>query len=444
MTICTQCGQDNPEGFRFCGACATPLEGPTGQARELRKTVTAVFCDVVGSTPLGERLDPEVLRAVLGEYFAVMREVAESHGGRVSKFIGDAVVAVFGVPQLHEDDALRAVRAADEMRARLAMLNTSLRARWDVEIETRMGVCTGEVVAGADDDVLLGDVMNTAARLEQAAAPGEILVADETYVLVRDAVIAEPLELTVKGKSSALRIWRLSHVDGAAAGHRRRFDRPLVGRERELRLLNEVFGRARADRGLQLVTVIGEPGIGKSRLLAEFEQNLDQGGENVTRLRGQCLAYGDGIGFWPLAEIVKQHLSITQTTSELDAGVRLAAAVEGMEDAPWLRARLAPLIGLPGEVGDREEVFTAWQRYFDEIADRTPLVLVFEDLHWADAALLAFLQHLLEWSADAPLLVLCTARPELLDAHAGWAGGAANATTLALRPLDHDETTRLG
>jgi class 3 adenylate cyclase/tetratricopeptide (TPR) repeat protein len=415
----------------------------TTPTREVRKIVTAVFCDVVGSTTLGERLDPEVLRRVLGEYFAVMREVAESHGGQVAKFIGDAVLAVFGLPQLHEDDALRAVRTADEMRARLEALNVSLRARWNVELETRMGVCTGEVVSGADDDVVLGDVMNTAARLEQQAGPGEILVADQTYALVRDAVVADPLELGVKGKSAPLRAWRLLRVDPGAAGHRRRFDRPLVGRERELRLLEEVLGRALEQRGLQLVTLIGEPGIGKSRLLAEFEHNLERRGERVTCLRGQCLAYGDGIGFWPVAEIVKQHLSITQTTSEHDARMRLAAAVDGMQDAPWLRARLAPLVGLPGEAGEREEVFTAWQRFFDEIADRTPLVLVFEDLHWADPALFAFLEYLVEWSADAPLLVLCTARAELLDTQPGWAGGATNATRLALRPLDEGEMGRL-
>ena len=443
VTICTRCAAASPEGFQFCGTCGAPLTRAGTPAREVRKTVTAVFCDVVGSTPLGERLDPEILREVLGEYFAEMREVAESHGGRVEKFVGDAVLAVFGVPQLHEDDALRAVRAADEMRARLVVLNSSLKARWDVELETRMGVCTGEVVTGADDEVLLGDVMNTAARLEQHADPAEILIADETYVLVRDAVVAEPLELAVKGKSAPLRAWRLGRVDRDAAGHRRRFDRPLVGRERELRLLDEVFGRARDDRGLQLVTLIGEPGIGKSRLLAEFEQNLERRGERVQCLHGHCLAYGDGIGFWPLSEIVKQHLSITQTTGEDDARVRLSAAVEGMQDAPWLRARLAALIGLAGEAGERDEVFTAWQRFFDEVADRTPLVLVFEDLHWADPALLAFLKHLVEWSADAPLLVLCTARAELFDLNTEWAGGAANATTLALRPLDDVETARL-
>jgi predicted ATPase/class 3 adenylate cyclase len=443
VTVCTQCAQVNPDGFQFCGACAAPLVAATAPAREVRKTVTALFCDVVGSTPLGERLDPEDLRSVMGRYFTEMRVTAEGHGGQVVKFIGDAVLAVFGIPQLHEDDALRAVRAAGEMRTRLVDLNESLRAEWSVELETRMGVCTGEVVVGAGDQVVLGDVMNTAARLEQAAEPGQILIGDETWTLVRDAVTGESVDLAVKGKAAPVRAWRLRAVGGELAGHRRRFDRPLVGREREVRMLKEAFGRAVEENRLQLVTIIGEPGIGKSRLVAELEESLEGGTEAVACRRGRCLAYGDGIGFRPLAEIVKEHLEIAETDSEERARARLALAVEGMQDAPWLRARLAPLLGLPGEAGQRDEVFSAWQRFFDEVAARTPLVLVIEDLHWADPAMLAFVQHLAEWSTGAPILVACTARPELFDAHSSWAGGLANATTLALRPLNHDDTTRL-
>jgi class 3 adenylate cyclase len=423
-------------------ACAASLvvEPPP---REVRKTVTAVFCDVVGSTTLGERLDPEVLRSVMARYFDVMRSAVEGHGGTVSKFIGDAVVGVFGVPQLHEDDALRAVRAAVEMQTRLVDLNASLRSDWDGALEARIGVCTGEVVVGADDQALLGDVMNTAARLEAAAQPGGILVADETWRLVADAVSGEPVDLEVRGKAAPVRAWRLAGVNQGASGHERRFDRPLVGRDRELRTLQDAFARAAADRELQLVTITGEPGIGKTRLVAEFEAALDALDQPVTRLRGRCLAYGDGIGFWPLAEAVKQHFGIDETDSEDEARARLAAGVEGMQDAPWLRARLAPLVGLPGEAGDRDEVFTAWQRFFDEVAARTPLVLVFEDLHWADPAMLAFIPHLGEWSVGVSILVICTARPELLDQHPNWAGGLANAATLALRPLSHDDTTRL-
>ena len=306
-----------------------------------------------------------------------------------------------------------------------------------------MGVCTGEVVVGGDDQVVLGDVMNTAARLEQAAEPGEILVADETWVLVCDAVAGESVDLVVKGKAAPVRAWRLRAVGREVSGHERRFDRPLVGREREVRILQEAFARAVEENRLQLVTIIGEPGIGKSRLLAELEEWLEGRAEAVACRRGRCLAYGDGIGFWPLAEIVKQQLEIAETDSEDQARARLAAAVEGMQDAPWLRARLAPLVGLAGEAGQREEVFTAWQRFFDEVAARTPLVLVIEDLHWADPAMLAFVQHLVEWSTGVPILLACTARPELFDAHPSWAGGLANATTLALRPLNRDDTTRL-
>jgi class 3 adenylate cyclase len=443
VTICTQCAQVNPDGFQFCGACAAPLVSATASAREVRKTVTALFCDVVGSTPLAERLDPEDLRSVMGRYFTEMRKTAEGHGGQVVKFIGDAVLAVFGIPQLHEDDALRAVRAAVEMRMRLVHLNKSLRVEWSVELETRMGVCTGEVVVGGGDQVLLGDVMNTAARLEQAAEPGQILVGDETWALVRDAVTGESVDLAVKGKAAPVRAWRLRAVGRKLAGHQRRSDRPLVGRAREVRILKEAFARGVEESRLQLVTIIGEPGIGKSRLVAEFEKSLEGGAEAVACRRGRCLAYGDGIGFWPLAEIVKQHLEIVETDSEERARARLARAVEGMQDAPWLSARLAPLVGLPGEGGQREEVFSAWQRFFDEVAARTPLVLVIEDLHWADPAMLAFVQHLAEWSTGVPILVVGTARPELFDAHSTWAGGLANATTLALRPLNREDTTRL-
>jgi class 3 adenylate cyclase len=395
MTVCAQCGQDNPDGFRFCGTCAAPLVAEV-PSREVRKTVTAVFCDVVGSTTLGERLDAEVLRSVMARYFDVMRGAVEGHGGTVSKFIGDAVVGVFGVPQLHEDDALRAVRGAVEMQTRLVDLNVSLRVDWDVTLEARIGVSTGEVVVGSDDEALLGDVMNTAARLEAAAQPGGILVGDETWVLVADAVTGEPVDLVVKGKAVPVRAWRLGSVSQDALGHARRFDRPLVGRARELRVLTDTFARAVADRELQLVTITGEPGIGKTRLVAEFEASLDQRAETVTALRGRCLAYGDGIGFWPLAEAVKQHLAIDEASSESEVRAQLAAAVEGMPDAPWLRARLGPLVGLAGEVADRGEVFTAWQRFFDEIAAIRSLVLVFEDLHWADPAMLAFVST--SWS----------------------------------------------
>jgi class 3 adenylate cyclase len=443
VTSCTACGQENPEGFRFCGACAAPLGAAAEPTREVRKTVTAVFCDVVGSTPLGERLDPEVLRRVLLRYFDEMRAVVESHGGHVVKFIGDAVVGVFGVPQVHEDDALRAVRAAREMRTRLAVLNESLLTEWDVELEARTGISTGEVVVGADDEVLLGDVMNTAARLETAAEPGEILIAAETYSLVRDAIVAQPLELALKGKALPVAAWRLDSVTEGAAGRRRRFDRPLVGRELELRRLEDLFEQAVANSGLQLITIVGEPGIGKSRFVAEFEQRLDAAATPVTRRRGQCLAYGNGIGLSPFAEIVKAQLGIGELDTEDQVRARLTAVVEGMVDAPWLRAQLAPLLGLPGEAAEREEVFAAWVRFLDELAARGPLVLIVEDLHWADTALLAFVEYLAQWSTDVPILVICTARPELFERHMAWAGGLANTTTIALRPLGEDDTLQL-
>src|SRR6185437_8279676 len=260
VIVCPSCGRENPADARFCNACGADLAAAEPAAREYRKVVTVLFCDVVGSTALGESTDPEALCTLLGRYFDGMKAIVERHGGSVEKFIGDAVMAVFGVPQLHEDDALRAVRAAVEMRDALP----------EIGVQARIGVNTGEVVVGTAERLATGDAVNVAARLEQAAGAGEVLLGPETAGLVRDAVETEELQLELKGKSEPLVAHRLISLQAQAPAFARRFDAPLVGRERELRRLQEAFGQAVADSSCQLFTVLGSAGVGKSRLTAEF------------------------------------------------------------------------------------------------------------------------------------------------------------------------------
>jgi class 3 adenylate cyclase/tetratricopeptide (TPR) repeat protein len=412
MTTCPNCGQENPEGSRFCNACGAELTREAA-TREYRKVVTVLFCDVVGSTALGESTDPEALRTLLGRYFDEMKAIVERHGGAVEKFIGDAVMAVFGVPQVHEDDALRAVRAAVEMRQALPQIG----------IRGRIGVNTGEVVVGTAERLATGDAVNVAARLEQAAEAGEILLGAETAQLVRDAVETEPTEpLELKGKSEPLVAHRLLALHEEAPAFARRLDAPLVGRERELRRLEEAFGQAAADRSCQLFTILGSAGVGKSRLAAELTESL----EGARVLRGRCLPYGEGITYWPAIEVVKQ----LPPPPEL-----------GLEPAA-----VTPLEGLLGEeqaVSAREEIPWAFRKLLEAAAASSPVVVVFDDIHWAEPTFLDLIEHVADLSREAPLLLLCLARPELLDRRPGWGGGKLNATTVLLEPLSATQTDEL-
>jgi class 3 adenylate cyclase/tetratricopeptide (TPR) repeat protein len=401
MPRCAQCGQENPDGFRFCGKCGVALAEPA-PTRETRKTVTLLFCDVSGSTALGERLDPETLRRVMRRYFEEISAVIARHGGTVEKFVGDAVMAVFGVPQVREDDALRAVRAAAEIRESLPPVAAEL----GVELVFRTGVNTGEVMVGDGQTLATGDAVNVAARLEQAAAPGEILIGAQTLRLVRDAVESEPVEpLTVRGKAEALPAHRLLAVRPGAAGLERRLDAPLIGRERELRQLRDVFERAVEEQRCYLFTLLGPAGVGKSRLIHEFLRAAAGGG---TIVRGRCLPYGEGITFYPLVEVLMQ---LGET----------AAAV------------LARVIG--GGTASAGELFFEVRRLFERCASDRPLIVVLDDLHWAEPTLLDLLDHIADMSREAPILLLCIARPELLEERGSWAGGKLNATTALLEPL---------
>jgi class 3 adenylate cyclase/tetratricopeptide (TPR) repeat protein len=396
---CASCGAENREEARFCDACGAVLA--IEPVREQRKVVTVLFCDVTGSTALGESLDPEALRAVMARYFEVARVAIERHGGTLEKFIGDAVMAVFGVPTVREDDALRAVRAAQELREA-------------VEIDVRIGVNTGEVVTGSGDSLVTGDAVNVAARLEQAAAPGEVLIGAGTYVLVRDAVEVELLPpIDAKGKSQPVTAYRLGSVTGDVA-RVRRADAQLVGREREQRLLTDAWERATSEQASALFSILGSAGVGKSRLAAEFIGGLD-----ATVLRGSCLSYGDGITYWPVVEVVKQLLGTSP---------------------PPDRA-IAALLGEGQATAD--DIAFAVRKLFEASAAERPLVVVLDDLHWAEPTFLDLVEHIADWSRGAPILLLCLARPDLLELRAGWGGGKLNATTVLLEPLSATESDQL-
>jgi class 3 adenylate cyclase/tetratricopeptide (TPR) repeat protein len=397
MAPCPSCGHENPDDASFCNACATPLS-PTKIAREQRKVVTVLFCDLVGSTALGESTDPEALRARMRRYFEDLRATVERHGGVVEKFVGDAVMAVFGIPASHEDDALRAVRAASEMRAAIA----------EHGLEARIGVNTGEVVVGGEGETLVtGDAVNVAARLEQAARAGETLIGAETRLLVRDAVMLEAVEpLALKGKSKPIEAFRLFEVFDDAAPHARRLETPLVGRERERQRLWRDYEDAVADRTCRLFTLLGPAGIGKSRLVADF---LERVGDSADVLRGRCLSYGEGITYWPLVEIL--------------------IAVGAEPDS---------VIGT-----SPPETQLAFRRLLESRAAEQPQVVVIDDLQWAEPVFVDLVEHVADLSRDAPIFLLCIARTELLDSRPDWGGGKFNAASLLLEPLGAEECAEL-
>ena len=394
MTVCADCAHENSDAARFCEACGHVLAVGAG---EHRKLVSVLFCDVVGSTALGESTDAEALRALLARYFERMKTVIERHGGTVEKFIGDAVMAVFGVPVVHEDDALRACRAALEMREAFA----------DLGIEGRIGVSTGEVVTGSEERLATGDALNVAARLQQAAAPGEVLIAAPTRELAAGALDVDRVEpLVVKGKREPVAAFRLL---GARAAVERRHDTSFVGRERELAAIAEAWGRAVSDQRCELVTIVGDAGLGKSRLAAEVLGSIE-----ARIVHGRCLPYGVGVTYWPVVEVVKQ--------------------LGALPSDPAAAAAIRSLVG-ESETGTSAEVIAWGLRKLLE--EQAPLVVVLDDIQWGEETFLDLIEHVALLSSGAPLLLLCMARPELLDSRPTWP------VAVRLGPLNDSDVARL-
>jgi class 3 adenylate cyclase/tetratricopeptide (TPR) repeat protein len=411
--------------------------------------VSVLFCDLVGFTATSEASDPEDVQARIERYHRKLRAQIEAYGGTVEKFIGDAVMAVFGAPISHEDDPERAVRAGLEILRAIGELNEEDPG---LDLSVRVGVNTGEAVVALQarpeqgEGMVAGDVVNTAARIQAAAPVGAVAVGEETFRQTERVILYEPLPAAdAKGKAEPIALYRAIEPRGRfGADLIRTHDSPFVGREVEKTLLQGLFERSVRDSSVQLVTLVGEPGVGKSRLVAELFAYLDESPELITWRQGRCLPYGEGITFWALGEILKAHAGIYESDAPDSAARKLDLMLADTEERPWLRARLLPLLGIDsGQAPSRDESFTAWLRFIEQIAATGPTVIVVEDLHWADPALLDFLAHLAEWSQGVPLLLVCTARPELFEKHSAWAGGLRNVQTISLSPLSEAETSLL-
>ena len=454
MQACPYCGEENADQARFCSSCGAALSAPAAVGGEERKIVSVLFVDLVGFTAKSDRADPEDVRATLRVYHERLKREIERFGGTVEKFVGDAVMAVFGAPVSHEDDAMRAVLATLRILEAIDELNDE---RPELELSVRAAVNTGEAVVtlGArperGEGFVTGDVVNTASRLQTEAPVGGIVVGELTYGATRGQIEYEAMDpVRVKGKEEPLAIWRAVGARGRfGVDVEQRTQVPLIGRDHELGLLRELFGRVTRDQAVQLVTVVGEPGVGKSRLVWEFQRYLDDLPDLAYWRQGRCLPYGEGITFWALGEVVKSHAGILENDAPEEAAAKLELTVSSLVEEPkerdWIRSRLQPLVGLGEEAQatEREESFSAWRTFIEAIASQEPFVLVIEDMHWADPAMLAFVEHLADWSSGVPLFVLCTARPELYERDPAWGGGKRNHTAVSLSPLSPDETSRL-
>ena len=453
---CERCGADSPDGFQFCGACGAPLPHPKRPGRkEERKVISALFCDVVGSTERAEGVDPEDVHRVLVPYYQRVRSELVRFGGTVEKFIGDAVVGFFGAPRTYGDDPERAVRAALAVRDTIAELNEG---DPELDLHVRLGVATGQALVSLDarasegEAMAWGDVNNTAARLQSAAPIDAILVDEATYRATRHAIeygVAEPIR--AKGKAEPILVWK-----AVAARARRGIDlaqigsEPLVGRGDDVSLLMRTLNRVGRQRSPELVTIVGEAGVGKSRLVVEFFRKVELSPVLITWRQARSSPYGDGFTFWALGEIVKAQAGILETDTAPTVAEKLGRAVRDVvvdtSEAARIEASLGLLVGIGSTTaihGDgRQVAFAAWRRFLEAVAYRRTLVLVFEDIHWADGGLLDFIEYLLEWSRNRRILIVCTTRPELTEKRPTW-GGGENATQLALEPLATEQIAEL-
>jgi class 3 adenylate cyclase/tetratricopeptide (TPR) repeat protein len=450
--VCPHCGNATAEDARFCSSCGTSLDAdprPAAEPFEERRIVSILFADLADFTSHSDRADPEDVRRTLVPFHALAKEEIERFGGTLDKFIGDAAMGVFGAPIAHEDDAERALRAAFAIQSRVD----------ELELSVRIAVNTGEAVVAfatgpAIGENVAGDVVNTASRLQSLAPIGCIVVGESTYRATRGSVeFVELAPAVVKGKTEALAVWRAAGLRSDAPLRDEDDPPPFVGRERERALLRELFARTVGGRSVQFVTIVGDPGIGKSRLVADLAEHLRSSGERVSWLRGRCLPYGEAITFAPLEEVARAATGIKRSDDLETAAGKLSETVHQLAETPdegdWLRARLAPLLGvaegMDGTAVSRSESFAAWSRFIERLATESPHVLVIEDLHWADPAMLEFLDQLSEHLSASPLLLVCTTRPELFDRRSEWGVGKANSTTISLSPLgDAEMQTLLG
>jgi class 3 adenylate cyclase len=450
MRTCARCGEENPERARFCLNCGEPLGGQE-HVRAERKFATALFADLVGSTALAEREDPEVVQAVVGRAFDRLAEEIARYEGLLEKFMGDAVLAVFGVPRAHEDDADRAVRAALEMQAVLSELNHGFAEEGKPQLAMRIGVEAGEVLvdveraSGPRDRMLTGDAVNTAARLQSAAEPGRVIVGPGVHEATKDVIEYRELPaLDLKGKAEPLPAWDALRIRAKQRGERPELGMQarLVGREEELAVLIQTFERVRSEGRPALVTVAGPAGVGKSRLGREFERYVEGLPTFIYWRRGRCLAYGN-MTYSALADAIKAQCEILEDDAVDVALKKVEGAVEELFGGAEVVGQVGALIGV-GEPGaySREDLFDAWRRFFERMAARYPLVLVFEDVHWADDGLLDFVEYLGDW-AQGPILTVALARPELFERRPMWGGGKRNAASIALDPLSADESVAM-
>ncbi|MGH8928639.1 MAG: AAA family ATPase [Acidimicrobiia bacterium] len=450
---CPVCGLSVEADARFCSSCGKALTGTSTSVAaptEERRVISALFADLVGFTTHTERSDPEDSRRRLTLFHGGVRQDVERFGGSLEKLMGDGVFAAFGASVAHEDDAERAVRSALRIVESVDELNAG---QPHLSLAVRVAVTTGEAVvqleSSPDREGIVGDVVNTASRLQSVAAPGQVVVDERTYRASRDAVNFESLEaVELRGKEGKQPVW-------LATGLRSRYGvaveeeaaTAFVGRGEELSLLTDTFDRSVSRRSPQLVTIVGEPGVGKSRLVREFRGVIDDRPDLVWWRQGRCLPYGEGVTFWAIGEVIKAHSGVLESEPSETVLAKLRSTVATLfddpEEAAWVELRLRSLVGL-GEAGaERSELFAAWLRFFEALAARNPLVLVVEDLHWADEAVLEFVSHILDWAHESPILILCTARPELFSDRPDWGGGKRDAVTIGLSPLSDEETVEL-